>query len=200
MGHALSSKPISSKILIARFVIAEYPPGRKLAWRLPNTRQFSVCALAECAKVAGLWQALVFVPISENRTKMTLLSAFEDFLTSVRAVPGYLSKLQYLSSLRNLAGMYQHWGMERTHGHAPAAEAMARTHQRVFLQCLRTPVREIVDEAQRAAGEAGALQRAKENLDLLLPNNLGGGSRRHFIALVKSVSALLRRRQAPSSR
>src|SRR5437899_3295373 len=78
--------------------------------------------------------------------------------------------------------------------------AQQQTHQRVFLQCLRTPVREIVDEAQSAAGEAGALQRAKEDLDMLLPNNLGGGSRRHFIALVKSVSALLRRRQAPSSR
>src|SRR5207244_13288200 len=109
-------------------------------------------------------------------------------------------ELRSRCSLRNLDGMCQQRAMERTHGDATAADAMARTHQLVFFQCRRTPVREIVHEAQRAAGEAGALQRAKENLDLLLPNNLGGGSRRHFIALVKSVSALLRRRQAPSSR
>jgi hypothetical protein len=200
MGHALSSKPISSKILIARFVIAEYPPRAHRVSGDGTLVRFLIAHWQGVLRLSISNGMRICVPISENRTRMTLLSAFEDFLTSVRAVPGYLSKLQYLSSLRNLAGMYQHWGMERTHGHTPAAEAMARTHQRVFLQCLRTPVREIVDEAESAAGEAGALQRAKENLDSLLPNNLGGGSRRHFIALVKSVSALLRRRQATSSR
>src|SRR5438046_10738178 len=100
MGHALSSRPISSKILIARFVIAEYPPRRKLAWRLPNTRQFSVCALGECARVAGICQVLVFVPIWEKRTRRFLLREYEDFLPSFRPVPVYLSKLKFVSSLR----------------------------------------------------------------------------------------------------
>lgn len=124
---------------------------------------------------------------------MTLLNAFEDFLLTLQAIPGEFSKLRYLASIRNVARRYQHWGMSRIHGEQQAQAAMARAHQRVFLNLLRAPTKQVVDNAMRGSDYAFVLTQ-KPQWESLLPNDLGGGSRRHFIAVMKALSGVLRQR------
>jgi len=120
---------------------------------------------------------------------MTLLCAFEDFLGTVHAVPGIMARLHYLASLRDGKREYHHWGLEKTHGPREAQRAIGDTHQLIFVQLLRTPLRKVMEQLDVV--ERGVLARQQEVKELL-PNDLGGGSERHFIAVMKSVSALAR--------
>jgi hypothetical protein len=124
---------------------------------------------------------------------MTLLSALEDFLQTLSAVPGQFSKLRYMASLRNLGRAYQHWGLSRVHGEKEAQQAIGEAHKKTFLEILRTPLPEVVKQAEKGSDFAFCKD-AEKNWEPLLPNDLGGGSRRHFIALMKAVSAVLRHR------
>lgn len=121
---------------------------------------------------------------------MTLLAAFDDFLGTLAAVPGQFSKLRYMSRLRNTVRSYQHWGMTRIHGERDAQAAIEEAHQQVFVRLLRTPLRQIVEQS-RTTRDFAFLRDAEKDWESLLPNDLGGGSRRHFIALLKTVAALV---------
>src|SRR5690242_13011697 len=87
---------------------------------------------------------------------MSLFSAFDDFLeTTVKAVPGTLSKLNYISSLRNgEAGQYVHWGLARVHGDHEAQQAMAEVHRLVFSEVLSTPIQLLLEDARQCSGQA----------------------------------------------
>lgn len=121
---------------------------------------------------------------------MTLLTAFDDFLGTLAAVPGQFSKLRYMASLRNTVRAYQHWGMTRIHGEREAQAAIGEAHQQTFLHLLRMPLREIVQQTQ-ATRDFAFLYGSEKDWNSLLPNDLGGGARSHFIALLKTVAALV---------
>lgn len=128
---------------------------------------------------------------------MTLLSANDDFVkTTLAGVAGILEKLEYVSGLRQAEGGYAHWGLARVHGEQPAQRAMAEAHRRLFLEILRTPVRQLVRElaSPTAPGfEAEALLEAlRARQRDLMPASLGGGSERHFNSIFAALLALTR--------
>jgi hypothetical protein len=157
------------------------------------------------------------VRFSEIR-KMTLKSALEDVLgTTLAAVAGVVGKIEYVASLRDLAsGAYSHWGLIRAHGEPAAQQALAEAHRLLFLRLLRTPLRTLRDDviasggtmnSSGALGEAfgGALGEvpgkkttAREYMDglrtrlpALIPQDLGGGSARHFSSVLHALSILV---------
>lgn len=127
---------------------------------------------------------------------MTLYSPLEDFMQrTVSAVEGMWSKLEYIADLRNEAGSYEHWGMERVFGPEAAAKAIAAAHRNLVLEILRTPLPKLMDEARISARQRdlplnmyvqGLYSRGEE----LLPERLGGGSAKHFNSVLLAVSAL----------
>ena len=96
----------------------------------------------------------VLVRIPGIETRMTFLSASEDFLaTTLAALPGVWGKLQYLSGLRSEGGTYDHWGLTRLHGEAAVARALGEAHRNVFLKVLQTPLAPLLEEAALSAAE-----------------------------------------------
>jgi hypothetical protein len=127
---------------------------------------------------------------------MTLYSPMEDFMQrTVSQVPGMWPKLEYMASLRAEEGGYEHWGLARMFGHAPAQKAIEQAHRGLVLQLLRTPLMALVDEARRAAERQGLplnvyIQGLHSQGEHLLPVKLGGGSAKHFNSVLLALSAL----------
>lgn len=136
---------------------------------------------------------------------MTLKSAFEDLVsTTLAAVSGTLSKIEYLSSLRpgGKETPYQHWGLTRVYGDVAAQRALAEAHRNLFLSVLRTSLRDL--SAGAALGKSALAQPANEYLEELrchqadlVPADLGGGSSRHFSSVLRALSSLAK--HAPPS-
>lgn len=129
---------------------------------------------------------------------MTLKSAFEDLLsTTLAALSGSLAKIEYLSSLRpgGTATPYQHWGLSRVYGDAAAQQALAEAHRGLFLNVLRTSLKDLHSGA--ALGKEALAQPGRDYLEQLrahhtdlLPADLGGGSVRHFSSVLRALSGL----------
>lgn len=125
-----------------------------------------------------------------------IFSAAEDFSgKTLAAVPGTLAKLQYVAGLRQDSGVYSHWGMSRSHGEASANQAIAGAHADIFVEILRTPLNQLAGELERLAGEheTNSRELVKALLaegELLVPQSLKGGSRRHFNSVLRALSAL----------
>lgn len=133
---------------------------------------------------------------------MRLRSAYEDFFQrTLGALPGWWRKLTYVAGLRNAKGEYSHWGLSRTHGDDQAGRAMEKAHREVFLQVLRTPLRDLEQELksheEEGQGDAAGLEQAPEKL---APADPGGGSARHLSSIVSALSALLGRKRGPRPR
>ena len=137
------------------------------------------------------------VRFSEIR-KMTLHSALEDLLgTTLAGVAGIVGKIEYVASLRDQAsGAYSHWGLSRAYGDAAAQQALAEAHRQLFLKLLRTPLRTLRDEVtysswalQITASEY--LERLRSRQPVLLPQDLSGGSARHFSSVLHALSILV---------
>jgi len=128
--------------------------------------------------------------------KTMILSAAEDFSgKTLAAVPGTLGKLRYVAGLRQDSGVYSHWGMSRSHGDAAANQAIAGAHADIFVEILRTPLNELAGELERLAGEHETNSRELVAAllaegELLVPQSLKGGSRRHFNSVLLALSAL----------
>ena len=131
---------------------------------------------------------------------MTLLAALDDFLTTtLTALPSLLTKLEYLSELRD-AGGYSHWGMVRVHGEKAAKQALAEAHGMVTSEILRAPLRKLMEDAETSSmANDKELLAYLENLcrqsEVLLPERVGGGSTRHFSSVLHALSALARNQQ-----
>ena len=127
---------------------------------------------------------------------MSLFSALEDFLkTTISRVPGRWNKLVYVAGLRQ-QGRYRHWGLERAHGEQAVQHALRELHHLLFLEVLRTPLPELLEDAEQSASEqeleAEAYLRELGTKDMsLLPADLGGGSARHFSAVLLALSCLV---------
>ncbi len=128
---------------------------------------------------------------------MTLLAIKDDFFQRTLAnIPGLLGKLDYVAELRE-NGRYVHWGLTRVYGEEGMQRTVAEVHRGLFLQVLRTPLRQLVEDVTRAA----ALQRSEVRPYLetvlrdpraLVPPNLGGGSKAHFNSVVAALLSVLR--------
>jgi len=135
---------------------------------------------------------------------MTLLSVGDDFVHStLRAVPGLLGKLSYVADLREEGGRYTHWGLARIYGEPAAQRAIREAHLALFLQVLRAPLRELLEDVQRMAAARGekpaaCAHRLQGSLPRLLPPELGGGSARHLSSVLEALSSLSRSKRAAS--
>ena len=126
---------------------------------------------------------------------MTLLSASEDlWYRTLSAFDGILQKFAYVVSLRDQSGRYRHWGMDRTYGEQTAEAAIAEVHTRAWIDVLRTPVPELVDEI--SGMDAVARQTLIEELEnrrrLSCPADLSGGTVRHFNSILLALEYLSR--------
>ena len=130
---------------------------------------------------------------------MTLKSVKEDLQGStLRAVSGLLGRLEYFTSLRQEDGSYSHWGLSRVHGEEAAQRALAEAHQENVSLILRTPMRNLLDDAQQSSVQTGTDQtRFLQQLEdpKTLPKDPGAGSRRHFSSVLRALSALVKTRR-----
>jgi hypothetical protein len=135
------------------------------------------------------------VPCSESGTKMPFLSAADDFLNTLKAIPCFWTRLRYLGGLRRRNGNPSHWGLERVHGQNAAEQAIRDAQQAVFAQVLRRPLKELLEDGRLSAAEGGLacvqfFESLSEQKKTLLPETLGGGPARHFNSVLMAMSAL----------
>ena len=126
---------------------------------------------------------------------MPLLSALDDILVNtLTVIPGLLGRLEYLSGLRSGNG-YGHWGLSRVHGERAAQQALTDAHELVLSEVLRTPLRRLVEDVETACVgsdrlPSAYLQELYRRYSTLLPQEVGGGSTRHFSSVLHALSAL----------
>lgn len=125
-------------------------------------------------------------------------SALEDLLgTTLVAVAGIVGKIDYLASLRDAAsGAYSHWGLSRTYGEQAAQQALAEAHRLIFLRLLQTPLHTLRDEVMLSSGAlqitAGEyMKQVRSRMPALMPQDLSGGSARHFSSVLRALSVLV---------
>jgi len=127
---------------------------------------------------------------------MSIFSAEEDFeRNTLDAVPGLWGKLRYVSALRQKDGHYEHWGLTRKFGKNAAEKAIHQAHQGLALRILRMPLSELMEKTAEGAAQSELtlrefVARLIADLENLLPENLCGGSLRHFTTVVQSLSYL----------
>jgi hypothetical protein len=128
---------------------------------------------------------------------MTLLAIKDDFLDrTLASVPGILGKLDYVAGLRD-EGKYVHWGLERVYGEEIMQRTISEVHRALFLQVLRTPLRRLLEDVNRAAAAERSdireyLEKVLREPQSLVPASLGGGSAAHFNSVVAALWSLLR--------
>src|SRR5437870_69130 len=93
-----------------------------------------------------------FVRCSGIGTRMTFLSADQDFERSLQALRGCLARLAYIADLRTPEGGYAHWGLARTHTPEQAEAAIRAAHLQVLGQVLKMPLRTLVIEIEATRG------------------------------------------------
>ena len=126
---------------------------------------------------------------------MPLFGASEDFARrTLSGIPGFLSRLAYITSLRDEKGSYRHWGLARTHGTAAAAEAMCRVHLEVLTEVLRTPLsqlmREVEDPQQVEPGVSQVLLKKSAPLRSIVPPAAHAATLSHAKATILALRAL----------
>lgn len=156
-----------------------------------------LCAVRTVDFASTVFRATLFVAgdlSSELGTDMTFLSAYEDFmLRTLARVEGAFEKLSYLVSLRRPGGAYSHWGMSRTYGSTQASEAIGHAHTQVWLEVLRKPLPALLAESQGVflgMDRTGQAQASRQEIQMLMPADLGGGSKRHFSSILLTLSLL----------
>ena len=130
--------------------------------------------------------------------KMALQSALEDLLgTTLAGVTGIVGKIEYVASLRDEhSGSYLHWGLSRAYGEQAAQQALAEAHRLLFLRLLRTPLSVLRDDVMLSSGAlqmtAGEyMKKVQSQMPVLLPQDLSGGSARHFNSVLHALSILV---------
>lgn len=141
-----------------------------------------------------------------KRNKMPRKTVLDDFMgLTLPAVPGVWGKLRYIASLRQESGRYEHWGLVRLYGDVAVQRALSEAHRTVFLQVLRTPLKELLQDAQLSAAEAEIeikrfLAELHRDSAMLSPRDQGGGSEAHFSSVVQALSALTARPRKRATR
>lgn len=145
--------------------------------------------------------------ISESVTSVTTFSsALEDIETNtLKAIPGTLRRLEYLSNLRGPSGSYTHWGLARVHGDLAASKALAQAHQVLLSRVLSTPLRGLLrdlEDSSRQAGLAPTLyaQQLFGRSFSLLPPDSGAGPAGHLSSVLVALSGLAKVQEADATR
>ena len=150
----------------------------------------------------NVYENLKSVPRSEILNSGARLSAREDFMERTLAVlRGVWGKLNYLRQLRGAKGTYEHWGLVQVHGEHAASQAMADVHSELYLEVLRTPLPDLLQQLELSAEDlnclASDIAEALENdQQKMLPANLVGGPPRHLEAVLTSISLLTKTRRS----
>jgi hypothetical protein len=141
---------------------------------------------------------------------MELLESLDNFIRRTLAVvPGLWHKLAYLGGLRKDTGDYDHWGLSKRYGNEATKSALSSAHEQVFLDVLRKPVATLLEEATENAAEKEipATEYVEElwiSRKPMIPDDLAGGSDRHFEVTLKTLQSLTKeknaRRDAPPPR
>lgn len=130
-----------------------------------------------------------------NEIAVALLSIKDDLLQRTLAnVSGILGKLAYISERRE-NDSYVHWGLTRIYGEEASQRALQEVHRSLFLQVLRTPLRQLVEDvAPSAAGRQlqpiDFLEWLMNTSVRLVPPDTGGGTATHFNAVIQALSLL----------
>lgn len=131
---------------------------------------------------------------------MPLKSAVDDLKnTTLRSVGGILARLEYFVRRRRPDGSYEHWGLTRVHGERAAEEAMAEAHRAALTGVLRTPLRDLLDDAAKSSQEQGLpvseyVEDLSRRMDEVLPAKPGVAAARHLRSVGKALAALVRSR------
>lgn len=126
---------------------------------------------------------------------MRFRSAKDDFCsTSLAVLPGPLEQLDYLATLRNDEGAYEHWGLERSHGREAVQEALREAHAEVVGKVLRLSLPELWEEGVRRPASLRVFLRPAGKL---LPPNIDALRAAHFSLVAGALSAALRRPDSP---
>ncbi len=137
---------------------------------------------------------------------MTLKSALEDLSRStLRAISGCFQKLEYLSGLRARGPGYSHWGFRKVHGQSAANQALADAHTTLVSQVLSTPLSQLLEDVEKATAEGGQctedyLKALSAKGSVLLPNDPGPGSARHFNSVLHALFGLEKNRVRNATR
>ena len=132
---------------------------------------------------------------------MTLKSAMQDLQErTLRAVSGLLGKLEYLASLRRQDGLYSHWGLERVHGEEATRRALKDAHRDVVSNILRTPLRNLVRDAEESAAlkrtdPSELLEGLREHPAQVTPANAEITTERHLSSVLHALLRLVRNRR-----
>ena len=137
----------------------------------------------------GSNEAEKIVRSAEIVTGGARLSPYEDFkLRTLPALEGLWSRLFYMAELRSPNGKYEHWGHTRIHGEQPSQESLARIHSELYVELLRTPLRELLP--QNSIALAQIEKQISAARDKLIPADGKGGCVRHFNSIVLAVRLL----------
>jgi hypothetical protein len=137
---------------------------------------------------------------------MTLKSAFEDLSqTTLRAISGYLKRLEYLGDLRKVRGEYGHWGFSKLHGETAARKAFQEAHRTVVSEVLSTPLQTLLSDAESTSRSSGVdpeqfLESLDKKREELLPSNPGAGSARHLSSVIHALLGLEKSRNPNATR
>ena len=191
----LDNAPRNSRIAIANRIFFTTEPPQN--W---------FCRENACFQEACLQVSQKF-PCSEIGTKSVRMSALEDLLKrTLSSVAGWWGKFYYLAFTRNERGGYEHWGFARTHGDTAAQAAFSQAHTFVFSHVLRAPISDLIEDMELAARErnistAEFIAQLRGQMRNSVPENLAGGSVKHFNSVLDAISLLcLTRRQNPTHR
>lgn len=127
---------------------------------------------------------------------MTLLSAFEDFMSrTLEAIPGYPGRLLYLVGLRERGGEYKHWGLEQIYGRNSAEDAIRRAHRTTVTNLAQTPLKALFDQAKQSAEYLqipldGVLRELLNAGEEMLPAERIGITQRHLDSIFSTLSRL----------
>jgi hypothetical protein len=129
------------------------------------------------------------LPTSEIVNKSGRLSPFEDLKRrTLSRIDGLWERFVYVTKLRSSDGRYEHWGHNRTYGERDSQEAIGKAHSELYLELLRTPLPELMKD-----WESNNVQSPPERIEfseLMIPENLNGGSTRHLNSVVLAAHLL----------
>ena len=130
---------------------------------------------------------------------MELFESLDNFIKRTLAVvPGLWHKLAYLGGLRKDSGDYDHWGLSKRYGTEATKTALGSAHEQVFINVLRKPVATLLKEVKENAAEKELpdeeyVEELWLSREPMTPNDLAGGSKRHFEATLKTLRSLAKR-------
>jgi hypothetical protein len=140
--------------------------------------------VCKCADLFGVLKA----------EPMNLTSANDDFLRTLKSVPGLVGKICYMARLRNDSGDYEHWGLKKIHGYEQALESMATAHKIIFAEILRSRLANLYSEAEAKRLQCGDEEEFLKQLQHLramgVPRHCGKRQHLHFSAVIEAVLAL----------